>query len=434
MDEADLTVTALHSAMVDGSVGKGPVPSRATVADRLAGLNLTGEFVDAVAAICFCAKDAPARARQARHVLNGGGRFPPDRTGRGPTPPTPMALAQSTPPIHGGGSNPGHGSRSEHVAELQRTLSTVSRDLAALRTERDALDERCETLLGALSAAQAMVKTLTERHEPPDGTAHASPAPTAPPLPLPLPLHPADLRPLAQCDGTATTRPTTSSPRPEPSAGKGGGSAHRQPSAGAGMPVTSGVQPAQSDPPAHPRSAPVATLVPADVEREQAVALPLTFQAFYLMNVEAYTQYARLHLREEPALEAVHGTFLTILREWEAFLGHSEPAAGAWKVLRRSVAERTGIAPRDRVVAQVMRDARATLEGMTSDLGLFSAIAELPERQFDVIVLRYVLGYGTAQISELLGVSSATTRSCARLAKGRLARRLSLPTSDDQSS
>ncbi|GHH81405.1 hypothetical protein GCM10017771_03230 [Streptomyces capitiformicae] len=428
MDEADLTVTALHSAMTDGSVGKGPVPSRATVADRLAGLNLTGEFVDAVAAVCFSAADAPARARQARQILNGGGRFRPDGVGTAPAAPTPMALPQSTPPVHGARRNPGRGLGPDNVAKLHRTLSAMTKELTALRAERDALDERCETLLRALSASEALVKKLTERHEPPDGTAHESPAPKAIHITLPA----EDVRPVARCDATETGRPVGSSPRPEPIAGKGRGSEHRGPPSPGGMPLTPGVQPARSDAQAHPGSAPVATLVPSDVRSEQAVGLPLDFQAFFMMNREAYTKYARLHLREELAQEAVHGTFLTILSEWEVFLGHSEPAAWAWKLLRRSVAERAGIISRNHVVARAMRDARATLDGMTSDLGLFSAIAELPERQFDVIVLRYVLGCGTEQISDLLGVSPATVRSHDRLARRRLARRLGLRTSDDQ--
>ncbi|MFI9254949.1 sigma factor-like helix-turn-helix DNA-binding protein [Streptomyces sp. NPDC053069] len=428
MDAADLTVTALHSAMADGSVGKGPVPSRATVADRLAGLNLTGEFVDAVAAVCFSAADAPARARQARQILNGGGQFRPEGVGTAPGAPTPMALPQPTPPVHGVRRNPGRGLRPDNVADLHRILSAMTRELTALRAERDALVERYETLLRALSASEAVGKKLTEPHEPPDGKAHESPAPKAIPMTLPA----EDVPPVAGCDGTEAERPAGSSPCPEPIAGEGGGSAHRGPANTAGMPLAPGVQPTRNDAQAHPGSAPVATLVPSDVRGEQAVRLPLDFQAFFLMNAEAYTKYARLHLREELAQEAVHGTFLTILNEWEVFLGRSEPAAWAWKVLRRSVAERAGIVSRDHVVAQAMRGARATLDGMTSDLGLFSAIAELPERQFDVIVLRYVLGCGTGQISELLGVGPTTVRYYERLARGRLARRLGLRTSDDQ--
>ncbi|MEV6758189.1 sigma factor-like helix-turn-helix DNA-binding protein [Streptomyces sp. NPDC051214] len=430
MDEADLTVRALHSAMVDGSVGKGPVPSRATVADRLAGLNLTGEFVDAVATVCFCAKNAPARARQARHILNGGGRFAPDEASSRPAPLTPMTLPQSTPPIHRARRDLGQELQSKDAAELHRALSATSRQLAALRAERDALDERCATLYGALSAAEAMVKSLTERHAPPDDTVHEPPAPQAAPVTLP----PADLGPDVRCKATAPTTATASSPRPQPDPGKSEGLTHRRPSGAADTPVPSGLSPAQRHAPAHPGWAPAATLLPGDVKSEQALTLPLDFQAFYKMNVEAYIQYARLHLRDDLAQEAVHNTFLALWREWAVFLGHPEPAAGAWKVLRRCVAEQTGRATSSHVVAQVMRDARATLGGMTSDLGLFSAIAELPVRQFDVIVLRYVLGYNIAKISELLGVSLTTTRSQERLAKGRLARKLDLPASDGQSS
>jgi DNA-directed RNA polymerase specialized sigma24 family protein len=70
--------------------------------------------------------------------------------------------------------------------------------------------------------------------------------------------------------------------------------------------------------------------------------------------------------------------------------------------------------------ARPMKYAREQFDVMAECLGLFSAIASLPERQFDVITLAYALEYSDAQIAGFLGIDVATVRSNLRHARNRL--------------
>ncbi len=45
---------------------------------------------------------------------------------------------------------------------------------------------------------------------------------------------------------------------------------------------------------------------------------------------------------------------------------------------------------------------------MQSTTGLYEAIAELPNRQFEVIVLRYLLGYPTTRVAWFMGIDERT--------------------------
>jgi RNA polymerase sigma factor (sigma-70 family) len=437
MDEADLTLRALHSALASGPAAKGPVQSRATVADRLAGLNLTGDFIDAVAAVCFSAADAPARAQQGRNTLNGVGRLRVDLADAAPAVSTLVAVPQSAPQGRGAGQrasrsagsdpqlSPDHAQLRLNVAELHRALSTMTKDIAALRAERDEWHRRCQILARALSASESTARKLTEQLESLNGAAHE--APGAPKSMCPkLPEEDEHLA-VGRYSGEEQA-PAERSPCSGPVDQGGEQDAHYPPPNTAGM-LTQRARGSQSDAPLV--TAQTATLTRSDSGTEQAVGLPPAFEAFFAMNGARYTAYARLHLREDLAEAAVHAAFLTIVCEWEVFLGHPEPAAWAWQVLRRSVAEQAGTVSLQLVLQQAMRDARATLDGMTSELGLFTAIAELPERQFDVIVLRYVLGYTTRHIAELLGLADAAVRQHQRRARERLATKLGLRTRDD---
>jgi len=69
----------------------------------------------------------------------------------------------------------------------------------------------------------------------------------------------------------------------------------------------------------------------------------------------------------------------------------------------------------------------ASLVGTADPIGQFgesstlvAAIRELPPRQMDVMVLRYLLDYSDAQVAEELGITPAGVRSTARHAKRRL--------------
>ncbi|MEU3855272.1 sigma-70 region 4 domain-containing protein [Streptomyces sp. NPDC029554] len=64
---------------------------------------------------------------------------------------------------------------------------------------------------------------------------------------------------------------------------------------------------------------------------------------------------------------------------------------------------------------------------MQSTTGLYEAIAELPNRQFEVIVLRYLLGYPTSRVAWFMGIDERTVGHHLRRGKERLRVKLNLP-------
>ena len=80
-----------------------------------------------------------------------------------------------------------------------------------------------------------------------------------------------------------------------------------------------------------------------------------------------------------------------------------------------------------RTARAILESVRCKFEVMETSLGLYTAIAELPERQFDAVVLLYVLGYPSSRVADIMGVTKDTVRSHRHLARRRIARKLGLP-------
>jgi RNA polymerase sigma-70 factor (ECF subfamily) len=68
---------------------------------------------------------------------------------------------------------------------------------------------------------------------------------------------------------------------------------------------------------------------------------------------------------------------------------------------------------------------------LEDSMRLFAAMARLPERQFDVMVLHYALAFDTKRTALVMGVCEATVRSTRRTAKRRLATELGLEMDED---
>ncbi|MGH3416956.1 MAG: RNA polymerase sigma factor, partial [Actinocrinis sp.] len=81
---------------------------------------------------------------------------------------------------------------------------------------------------------------------------------------------------------------------------------------------------------------------------------------------------------------------------------------------------------------RAMRAGRADFERLEESLGLYSAIAQLPERQYMVIVLRFVIGCSDRRTALLLGISVNTVRSHIHYARKRLAKLLNRPDPDTE--
>ena len=67
-----------------------------------------------------------------------------------------------------------------------------------------------------------------------------------------------------------------------------------------------------------------------------------------------------------------------------------------WSILRRVVGDEALAAARDEITA------------MASETGLYAALLNLPQRQLDVIILRYVLHYSSQKTSWYLGITVST--------------------------
>ncbi|GAA2724169.1 MULTISPECIES: sigma-70 family RNA polymerase sigma factor [Streptomyces] len=162
--------------------------------------------------------------------------------------------------------------------------------------------------------------------------------------------------------------------------------------------------------------------------------LPLDFQAFYLGVEEMYHSYATEILgNREDAEEAVHEAFCLIRDEWADLLSSSNVEEGAWSVLRlatmrrlRSGSGRPAFVAKG-AFARAMDAAGDQLAVLEESIGLYAAIAELPNRQFDVIVLQYVIGYPVTRTAWLLGLDERTVDYHGRKGKEYLRRQLGIP-------
>ncbi|MDX3232553.1 sigma-70 family RNA polymerase sigma factor [Streptomyces sp. ME19-01-6] len=162
--------------------------------------------------------------------------------------------------------------------------------------------------------------------------------------------------------------------------------------------------------------------------------LPLEFEAFYLGHQEFFHDYAEAQLgSRRVAEEAIHQAFREIQAGWEQLLREGNLEQRAWTVVRRIVGRRLETEGRPPAfvingpIALALRAARNKLKVMQSVSGLYEAIAELPPRQFDVMVLRYILGYPPARIAWFMGLTERTVDYHCRKAKERLRVQLGYP-------
>jgi DNA-binding NarL/FixJ family response regulator len=124
--------------------------------------------------------------------------------------------------------------------------------------------------------------------------------------------------------------------------------------------------------------------------------LLLTFEAFRATHHQEWLRYARLRAGSSAAaLKAVEAACDHLAANWPHALRQPSVAAYAWALLKKHLA--------------------AQSQGR-----LYATVARLPERQYDVMVLRYALGYQDKQVARLLGLRENTVRSLVRLATHRL--------------
>lgn len=181
--------------------------------------------------------------------------------------------------------------------------------------------------------------------------------------------------------------------------------------------------------------------------------MPKALDAFYRMYARPQLRYAATVLGDtKAAKDVVRRLYVHLALNWSAVLmEEGGPEAYAWRILKMRVeihtrmnltatADGRSTAPAGNVRTTAAHDAvRATLESMRkqlaaldSPIGLYTAITELPERQFDVMILQYVLGYPSKQVADIMGISAGTVRTHRRLARTRIATKLGINLGDDE--
>ncbi|MER5886991.1 sigma-70 family RNA polymerase sigma factor [Streptomyces sp. NPDC001941] len=190
---------------------------------------------------------------------------------------------------------------------------------------------------------------------------------------------------------------------------------------------------------------------PADhATREPRDMLPHAFWAFHELYHRAYYEYARVQLgNATDARDLVDRVFTHIGFIWRSITAEENLGAYAWALLKERVDSELTAQGRDPAAAETLafhraigaatgpllddfrRQFKAQVSELESSVGLFAAMARLPERQFDVMVLNYALGFSTGRTALAMGISEATVRSTRRTAKSRLAADLKLDVGAD---
>jgi RNA polymerase sigma-70 factor (ECF subfamily) len=157
------------------------------------------------------------------------------------------------------------------------------------------------------------------------------------------------------------------------------------------------------------------------------------FDAFVQSSVPGWVRLAHLYAGSREEAESIaYEVALQLHETWEDVLEHERnPALHALAVLRAVVEARFPERSGDRLVEnaaflRAMAVAQHELAVLAESIGVYSAISRLPERQFQVIVLRYVHGYPVRRAALLMGVSPQTIASLTYYARRALARDLGI--------
>jgi RNA polymerase sigma-70 factor (ECF subfamily) len=163
------------------------------------------------------------------------------------------------------------------------------------------------------------------------------------------------------------------------------------------------------------------------------VDLPPAFVAFHEQYYLSYCEYATLLLgNKDEAIEVVDDLFTHLAINWARLMGTESPMAKAWAMLKIVVTAHLDAYERQRAVAETalfrkaLDRARDEFEIMESTIGLYTAIAGLSGRLFDVVVLRYVLGYPNQRIAAIMAIEETTVRTHLYQARRKLARDLGI--------
>ncbi|GAA3093822.1 RNA polymerase sigma factor [Streptomyces rectiviolaceus] len=184
--------------------------------------------------------------------------------------------------------------------------------------------------------------------------------------------------------------------------------------------------------------------------REPSEVMPPAFWAFHQLYHQAYFEYAHVQLGDKDAADRlVDATFVFLAVIWQRVTAQGNLEAFAWTLLKERVASELEVQGREAAALETLaferavraacepildsfrQEFRAQVTELEDGLGLYQAMAQLPERQFDVMVLQFALGFTTKRTALVMGVCQATVRSTRRAAKRKLATDLELAIAED---
>jgi RNA polymerase sigma-70 factor (sigma-E family) len=132
----------------------------------------------------------------------------------------------------------------------------------------------------------------------------------------------------------------------------------------------------------------------------------------------------------EDVVQDVYASLHRRRRKTEALLPYVRAAVlnGCRSVLRRrGIARRAGVLHRAGIHDEALASAESEAILSEDRREVLAALARLPRRRREVLVLRYYLGLSEAEIAAVLGISPGTVKSTAARALAALARDLGEP-------
>ncbi len=178
-----------------------------------------------------------------------------------------------------------------------------------------------------------------------------------------------------------------------------------------------------------PRSSHHPEGVPIDPDSEVEAALEALYDEHYLRLVRLAVLLVGDTGRAE---EVVQDTFVAVYQRMRA-LGRPDFAENTGAYLRQAVVNRSRSVLRHlRVVSQHPSEAPSNVPGADQTLldvrrrrSVIDALARLPRRQREVLVLRYYLDLSEREIAETLGISAGAVKSHASRGAAALRQNLS---------
>ena len=157
------------------------------------------------------------------------------------------------------------------------------------------------------------------------------------------------------------------------------------------------------------------------------------FDAFVQANFGLWVRYAHVQVGDKESAKLIACEIAIQLHDtWDQILNMRNIPSHTMDLLCGEIVRwRTEHGITDQMVQnaafqRAMQDSQRSLAILAESLGAFSAIANLPERQHQAIVLRYVLGCDIPQTARLVGVHPTTVATHTFHARRTLARELGI--------